>query len=189
MSTRLALFGPNTRTWVTSYLAGPAAEAPFTASHDESAAWAGAASTSPAARASRARSKGAILAGCNNADANRHVGVDHEDRRSTPARGAPRPGRLPRAVRALRRADPRVPRASLPQRGQRARAHRGDVRAGMDRPRALPRRGRRVCRAVAVRHRPQRLARVGAEGPAGAGGARAARHAGRPACGFDLTGP
>src|SRR3954471_5236907 len=103
MSTRLALFGPNTRTWVTSYLAGPAAEAPFTASHDESAAWAGAASTSPAARASRARGKGAgrarrraaILAGCNNADANRHVGVDHEDRRSTPARGAPRRGRLP----------------------------------------------------------------------------------------------
>src|SRR4051812_41269907 len=66
-----------------------------------------------------------------------------------------------------------VPPAPHRRRGRRLRPHRRDVRAGMALARAVPRRGRRIGGAVALRHRPQRAADVGAPSATGALGVRA----------------
>ncbi len=57
------------------------------------------------------------------------------------AGGAHRCGRVPRALRALRRAHLRLPPAAQPRRARRARPDGGDVRAGLALACALPRRG------------------------------------------------
>ena len=69
----------------------------------------------------------------------------------------------------------RLPRAPHRRRRRRARPDRRDVRAGVARAHALPRRGRRLGRAVAVRDRPPRAARLRAQAAARAHGVRAAR--------------
>ena len=88
-------------------------------------------------------------------------------------------GRVPRALRALRRARLRLPPAPQPGLGRRARPDGGDVRAGLAVPYALPRRGGRLRRALAVRHRPARAARERAPAPARAQRVRAPRRARR----------
>ena len=114
----------------------------------------------------------------NTAPTPRHVVLD-DQRRCSARRGPIRPRCLPRALRPLRGADPRLPPAALPRRGRRARTDRRDLRPGLAGADALPRRVRRQRRAVAVRDRPQRAAGLRPAARARGARPRAARHAGR----------
>src|SRR5919197_499861 len=86
-------------------------------------------------------------------------GDDDEVRCGAPARSTRERRCVPRALRALRGAHPRIPPAPLTLTGRGPRSHGGDVRAGVGEPQALPRRGGRVGGAPALRHRAQRSPR------------------------------
>src|SRR4051794_19922705 len=116
-------------------------------------------------------------------------GGDREQERPDGCRAASRSregrARVPPAVRPLRGADPPLPPAPNAQPRGGARPGRRDVRTGVARAHAVPRRGRRLGRPVALRDCTARRARVGRARAARADGddahrrPRAARPSGR----------
>ena len=101
------------------------------------------------------------------------------NRRRAAAGSEDGPAGVPRVLRALRRLGPRLVPAPDQLRNRRTRPDRRDVRAGLALRQALPRRGGRLRRAVAVRHRPQPAAPVPQAQPDRDGGAQPARAAAR----------